>query len=93
MHTAVSTKRVTLAELCRRFHVRRLEVFGSSARGEDFDAHPSDADLLVEFEPGAEPDFTRFLDLKDALEQALGRPVGLVERRTSGAFCGTNCPG
>jgi predicted nucleotidyltransferase len=82
MHAAVSTKRDTLADLRRRFHVCRLEVFGSAARGEDFDAQRSDADLLVEFEPGAEPDFTRFLDLTDALEQALGRPVDLVERRT-----------
>ena len=82
MHVAVSTKRDTLADLCRRFHVRRLEVFGSAAHGEDFDAHRSDADLLVEFEPGAEPDFTRFLDLRDTLEQAVGRPVDLVERRT-----------
>jgi predicted nucleotidyltransferase len=82
MHAAVSTKRDTLADLCRRFHVRRLEVFGSAARGVDFDAQLSDADLLVEFEPGAEPGLTGFFDLKDALEEALGRPVDLVERRS-----------
>jgi uncharacterized protein len=82
MHAAVLTKRDTIANLCRRFHVRRLEVFGSAARAEDFDAQRSDADLLIEFEPGAEPSFAGFLDLKDALEQALGRPVDLVERRT-----------
>ena len=82
MHTAVSTKRDTLADLCRRFHVRRLEVFGSAARGVDFDAQRSDADLLVEFEPGAAPDFSGFLDLKEALEQALGRAVDLVDRRS-----------
>jgi len=82
MHIAVSTKRDTLAGLCQRFHVRRLEVFGSAARGADFDAQRSDADLLVEFEPGAEPDLAGFLDLKDALEQALGRPVDLVHRHS-----------
>lgn len=76
MHAAV------LAKLCRRFHVRRLEVFGSAARAEDFHTQRSDADLLVEFEPGAEPDLGGFLDLKDALEQALRRPVDLVERRS-----------
>ena len=42
MHAAVSSKRETLAELCRRFHVRRLEVFGSAARGADFDAQRGD---------------------------------------------------
>jgi predicted nucleotidyltransferase len=82
MHAAVSTKRETLADLCQRFHVRRLEVFGSAARGLDFDAQRSDADLLVEFEPGAEPDLAGFLDLKDALEQALGRPVDLLDRKS-----------
>jgi predicted nucleotidyltransferase len=80
MHAAVSMKRDTLADLCRRFHVRRLEVFGSAARGTDFDADRSDADLLIEFEPDAEPDVASFLDLKDALEQVLGRRVDLVDR-------------
>lgn len=82
MHAAVTAKRDPIADLCRRFHVKRLEVFGSAARGTDFDAQRSDADLLVEFEPGATPDFAGFLDLKEALEQALGRPVHLVERRS-----------
>ena len=47
MHTAVASKRETLAELCRRFHVRRLEVFGSAARGDDFDPDRSDADFFA----------------------------------------------
>lgn len=80
MHAAVSNKRDALAELCRRFHVRRLEVFGSAARGTDFDAQRSDADLLIEFEQGADPGLSGFLDLKEALEQALGRPVDLIDR-------------
>jgi len=38
-----------LAELCRKYHVRRLSLFGSAARSE---LKPgSDVDLLVEFEP------------------------------------------
>ena len=53
-HAAVSSKRETLAELCRRYHVLRLEVFGSAARGTDFDAQRSDADLLIEFAGGME---------------------------------------
>jgi predicted nucleotidyltransferase len=66
--------------LCRRFHVRRLEVFGSATREQDFDPARSDADLLIEFEPDAEPSSAEFLDLKEALEQVLGRPVDLIER-------------
>jgi hypothetical protein len=82
MHAAVGTKRDTIADLCQRFHVRRLEVFGSAARGADLDTQCSDADLLIEFEPGAESDLAGFLDLKDALEKVLGRPVDLVDRRS-----------
>jgi len=81
MHPAVSSKREALAELCRRYHVKRLEVFGSAARGTDFDPGRSDADLLVEFEPGAAPDWGGFLDFEEGLEQVLGRRVDLVDRR------------
>src|SRR5438270_5382461 len=42
---------IALAELCRRYQVRELSVFGSAARGE---MRPdSDIDLLVEFQPDA----------------------------------------
>jgi predicted nucleotidyltransferase len=80
MHIAVSSKRDAVAELCRRFHVRRLEVFGSAARGTDFDTQRSDADRLIEFEPGCDPGGAGFMDLKQSLEQAIGRSVDLVDR-------------
>jgi hypothetical protein len=59
--------------------VRRLEVFGSAARGTDFDPGYSDIDFLVEFDPtaGARA-FANYFDLKEALEALLGRPVDLV---------------
>ena len=41
--------RPELVELCRKYRVRRLDVFGSAARG-DFNEHSSDVDLLVEFD-------------------------------------------
>lgn len=37
MRAAISDKREELAEICRRYGVARLEVFGSAARGTDFD--------------------------------------------------------
>ncbi len=40
-----------LADLCRRFGVARLEVFGSMSRGDNRDG--SDVDLLYELEPDA----------------------------------------
>jgi len=39
-----------LRALCRRFHVRRLDLFGSAATGR-FDPARSDLDFLIEFEP------------------------------------------
>ena len=48
----IEAQRAAIAELCRRFHVRRLDVFGSAARGTDFDPSRSDVDLLVSYLPG-----------------------------------------
>jgi predicted nucleotidyltransferase len=67
--------RAEIAELCRRFHVRRLDVFGSAARGTDFDPARSDVDLLVSDTPGHSPDIGAYLDLQDALAELLGRSI------------------
>jgi len=67
-----------LRQLCRRFHVRRLDVFGSAACG-DLDPLRSDIDFLVEFESGAEMAFFgEYFGLKSALEALLRMPVDLV---------------
>ena len=80
MHAAISDKKDELAELCRRYGVARLEVFGSAARGTDFDPRSSDADFLVEFklEDGRAP-LRQYFDFAEALRHTLGRPVDLVE--------------
>jgi uncharacterized protein len=46
----IEQQRGELAGLCRRYHVGRLELFGSAATA-DFDASASDLDFLVEFLP------------------------------------------
>jgi len=64
--------------LCRRFHVRRLELFGSAARG-DFDPARSDLDFLVEFERDESLSaLDAYFGLKEALERVTGRRVDLV---------------
>jgi uncharacterized protein len=71
--------RPQIAQLCQRFRVRRLELFGSAARG-DFDPATIDLDFFVEFEDlGWKGSFRRYMGLKLALEELLGRPVDLVE--------------
>jgi predicted nucleotidyltransferase len=67
-----------IAALCRPFHVSRLDVFGSAARGSDFDPARSDVDLLVTYRPGCHPGIGAYQDLRDALADLLGRPVDLV---------------
>ena len=80
MHAAIADKLEELADLCRRHDVARLEIFGSAARGTDFDPLTSDADFLVEFDPRrASLTLDSYFDFKDALRQALGRPVDLLE--------------
>jgi predicted nucleotidyltransferase len=74
----IEAQRAAIAELCRRFHVRRLDVFGSAARGTDFDPSRSDVDLLVSYLPDHLRDFGEYLALRDALSDVLGRPVDLV---------------
>src|ERR1700738_236047 len=81
----IALHREELRALCRRFHVRRLDLFGSAARG-DFDPERSDVDFLVEFDrehPEALA-FETYFGLKEALEALLDRPVDLVE---PGAVC------
>ena len=73
-----SNIRPQIDELCRRHHVRRLELFGSAARGE-FDDTSSDIYFLMEFEPlehGAYAD--HYFGLLEDLETLLGRKVDLV---------------
>jgi uncharacterized protein len=51
MIPALSGAGADIAEICLRFHVRRLDLFGSAARETDF-TDQSDICLLVEYEPG-----------------------------------------
>ena len=81
MHAAISTRSDAIAKLCRRYHVWRLDIFGSATRDQDFDPARSDADVLVAFEPDIKPTIALLLDVEDALREAPGRPVDLIERR------------
>jgi uncharacterized protein len=64
-----------IAELCRRFGVRRLDLFGSAATGR-FDPGSSDLDFLVEFEPAAQG--KSYFRLLEEFEKLFGRNVDLL---------------
>lgn len=81
MHPLIQQHRAAISSICRRYGIRRLEVFGSSARGVDFDPSASDADFLVEFASDADIGIAEFFAAKSELERALGRAVDLVQRK------------
>jgi len=78
MHPLVESRKSEVAALCRGHGVKRLELFGSAARG-DFDPSGSDLDFLVEL--GADPAVSpldAYFGLKDDLEALFHRRVDLV---------------
>jgi predicted nucleotidyltransferase len=78
----IERNRDRIAALCRRHGVRRLDLFGSAARGGDFDPATSDVDFLYEFDPADRSNIAdRFFALLDDLEATLGRPVDLVSAK------------
>ncbi len=66
-----------IAEVCRRYGVAELSVFGSVARGDDIDG--SDVDLLYVLAPDSTLGF-EIVDLRDDLEKIAGRHVDLVSK-------------
>jgi len=78
MSPAIAEHRTELEALCRRYCVRRLELFGSAAVGKER-AGESDFDFLVEFGPFASGDYANaYFGLLESLQALLGRPVDLV---------------
>jgi predicted nucleotidyltransferase len=66
-----------LHELCRKYRIRKLSLFGSAARGEA--TADSDVDLMVEFEPDRAPSLWDFPEMqKDFSALFGGRRVDLV---------------
>lgn len=82
MEAGVLAYREPVGHLCQRFHVRRLEVFGSALRS-DFRPDDSDPDFLVEFGPESLRDYAEgYFGLKEGLEALFGRPVDLIAAGT-----------
>jgi hypothetical protein len=78
MIALITQKQDRIAELCQRLNVRRLEVFGSAAKG-TFNPEKSDLDFLVEFDGHDRPGISkRYFDLEKSLENLFNRRVDLV---------------
>lgn len=69
----------TISELCKKYKVRNLALFGSVLTDRFNDN--SDIDMLVNFDTTNHEEWdyvTNFFDFQDALEKLLGRKVDLV---------------
>jgi predicted nucleotidyltransferase len=70
MNRRLNLDEVTLSEVCRRHHIRRLSLFGSVLKGTD--RPDSDLDLLVEFLPEARPTLLDIAQIEIELSALLG---------------------
>ncbi len=82
MAYAIQSELKALTELCERYRVRKLALFGSALR-DDFDAARSDLDFVVEFKtlPSGEHAISYFGFLRE-LERLFGRKIDLGEAGT-----------
>jgi len=78
MNKLLQDKKTELEELCKKFSVFQLEVFGSIVKG-NFDAKSSDIDFLVEFNvEGIDCYADCYFGLLEALESLFPCPIELI---------------
>ena len=76
---SIEQRRGDIAQLCERYGVLELALFGSILRN-DFGQTSSDVDVAVKFGPPVHLSLARqYFDFQTALERLLLRPVDLVE--------------
>ena len=80
MQSLITTQKPKISEICKRYNVRKLELFGSAVTENGFNEAQSDFDFAVEFlKPRKLKPLDEFFGLKSELTELLGRPIDLVE--------------
>lgn len=75
VYHSVSIPRKEIEHFCRKYHIRKLSLFGSILR-DDFKPD-SDVDVLIEFEPGFRVGLIGLAGMEIELGTILGRKVDL----------------
>lgn len=82
MISLIEEKREALQELCPRYHVARLEIFGSAAVNSSV-PEESDLDFLVAFNRSKEMNLAdQFFGLWEDLQDLFDRDVDLIVERS-----------
>ena len=80
MHPSIAKHKDEITALCKKHGILRLEVFGSAARGVDFDEERSDVDVIARFDYGQRrQSLVEFFSFSNDLEKIVGRKVDLSE--------------
>jgi predicted nucleotidyltransferase len=81
MQTPVDPYLNHLAELCRKYRIRKLELFGSAAQGK-FDPEKSDLDFLVEYDRSEGVDILeQYFGFQESLEKFFKRKVDVIQEK------------
>ena len=73
--TILDTHSITIADFCKKNHIRKLSLFGSSLRDES--TFHRDIDLLVEFHSDHIPGLVALAGMEIELSNLLGEKVDL----------------
>lgn len=78
MISAIGKQAAELEQLCLRYNVLRLDLFGSATTSQ-YLPEKSDLDFVVEFQPLPDGTYAdTYFGLLEALERLFGKPVDLV---------------
>jgi predicted nucleotidyltransferase len=78
MDLRIAVPQAEIEAFCRRYHIKRLSLFGSVLR-DDF-GPDSDVDVLVDFEGGVDLGLLEIVSIEHELSGILGRKVDLADR-------------
>ena len=73
--TRIRIPREQIRQFCKKYHIRKLSLFGSVLR-DDF-TPTSDIDVLVEFESGIKIGLFKIAHMESELSDLIGRKVDL----------------
>ncbi len=65
MNSIIKYYKPDIEDFCRKYHIKKLSLFGSSLKGEL--RSDSDVDLLVEFDSGNIPSFFELSNMEEEL--------------------------